>query len=73
MKNGRDMNGLNGIKVDGKVYEVAEYGRRECNECELKKKCMERSIDENPYCASFSGRRRKILRFSQTLTDKINN
>lgn len=66
------MNGINGIIVDGAVYEVAEYGKRQCNECDLKRKCMERLIDEHPYCNSFSGRRRKILRYSQELTDKIN-
>lgn len=66
------MNGLNGIIVDGKIYEVAEWGKRECNECSLHKACQKRPIDENPYCASFSGRRRRILRFSQSLTNKIN-
>ena len=62
----------NGIIIDGKIYEVAEWGVKECLECSLQPKCSHRFIDENPYCASFSGRRRKILRYSQSLTDKLN-
>ena len=64
---------MNGIIIDGAVYEVAEWGKRECNECSLHKACQKRPIDENPYCASFSGRRRKVLRYSQSLTDKLND
>lgn len=70
MKNGLDMNG---IIIDGAVYEVADFGEKECNDCSLQSKCKVRLIDENPFCASFSGRRRKILRYSQFLTDKLNS
>ena len=63
---------MNGIIIDGKVYEVADWSERECNDCSLQSKCKMRLIDENPYCATFSGRRRKVLHYSQSLTDKLN-
>ena len=67
------MNGLNGIIIDGKVYEAVLDDTDSCDECTFvdnKIGCCRKS-----YCVSFIpsyGKSPYIFRFSQTLTDKLN-
>lgn len=66
------MSGLNGIIISGKVYEVVPYSLNECGKCDLKKECDQISRD---YCLVdklFGCKDMRIFRFSQSLTDKIN-
>ena len=68
MKNGLDMNGINGIILDGKVYEATEGKEYSCMTCDL--------IDDESDCVCrdfcFNQGRCNVFRFSQSLTDKIN-
>ena len=65
------MNGLNGIIIDGKVYEVADSGTIafECKDCAIREKCdpgvLSLCFDVLPINHHF--------RFSQSMTDKLNN
>ncbi|MDE7464985.1 MAG: hypothetical protein K2M59_03800 [Muribaculaceae bacterium] len=70
MKNGLDMNGLNGIIIEGKCYEVVDRGTFSCKDCDLYERCHANGRYA-PACVAF-GYDRNIFRFSQTLTDKIN-
>ncbi|MDE7180078.1 MAG: hypothetical protein K2N88_02635 [Muribaculaceae bacterium] len=64
------MNGLNGIIVDGKVYEAVDRGAFSCKGCDLYKRCHT-NVRYASACIAF-GYDRYIFRFSQSLTDKIN-
>ena len=60
------MNGLNGIIVDGKVYEmVEENGISSCKGCAFR---FHFHCDYSELCMKHD----KIFRYSQSLTDKIN-
>lgn len=66
------MNGLNGIIVDGKVYEVVDSGTTafECKDCAIREKC-----DLLPGALSLCFNVLPInhhFRYSKELTDKIN-
>ena len=63
------MEKLNGIIIDGKVYETVEVERAVCDHCDLKDKCNQSSAFE--YCIEILGAR-EIFRYSQSLTDKLN-
>ena len=65
------MNGLNGIIVDGNVYEAIEWNEiNPCENCDLWEQCSECSYNVEPICSEFIDD--SIFRFSQSLTDKIN-
>ena len=64
------MKGINGIIVDGKVYEVISKGSYHCSDCALNERCHANGRYA-PACVAF-GYDRYIFRFSQTLTDKLN-
>lgn len=62
---------MNGIIIDGKVYEVVSAKFTECDNCALKKECDHVTGD---YClvdALFGINGNRIFRYSQSLTDKI--
>lgn len=66
------MEKTNGIIIEGKVYEVESYPFTHCDKCELKKECDQVSRD---YCLVdklFGCNGMRIFRYSQPLTDKIN-
>lgn len=63
---------MNGIIIDGKVYEVVPYSLNDCHKCELKKECDRVT---GSYCLAdklFGNKDMRIFRFSQELTDKLN-
>ena len=63
---------MNGIIIDGKVYEVVPYSLNSCDKCELKKECDQITGD---YCLVdklFGCHGMRIFRYSQPLTDKLN-
>ena len=62
------MNGLNGIIIAGKVYEVVK-GTWSCNGCDFNDGTKHCKWDRM-LCTPF--KRDCILRYSQSLTDKIN-
>ena len=65
------MNGINGIIVDGNVYEAVETGNAiTCSKCNLKMTCENHELWEP--CKILFGYDTH-LRFSQELTDKLNN
>ena len=64
------MNGLNGIIVDGKVYEIVKSYN--CSDCGLLEKCTKDAETFEAICYILSNKSRSIFRFSQNLTDKLN-
>lgn len=44
---------MNGIIIEDKVYEIAEWGKRECNDCSLHRKCQERPIDAKSFMEDY--------------------
>ena len=67
------MNGLNGIIIDGVVYEVTPKGSYHCSDCSLFEQCHD-GLTLYDICNAFRDRTKMqtIFRFSQSLTDKIN-
>lgn len=62
---------INGIIIDGKVYQAVDKGSRHCFDCDLYDKCNVLFAD---VCNMFSaGEKAKLFRHSQQLTDKLNN
>lgn len=60
---------INGIVIDGKVY---IEGRGSCEECDLRKKCMqEEELHDVNYCQIFVLGSGKNFRYSPELTDKL--
>ena len=67
------MNGLNGIILDGKVYKVIEGYDIMCKLCDIREFCEKQFNDYNVYiCHGLSEDDPVYFRFSQSLTDKIN-
>ena len=64
------MNGLNGIIIDGKGYETVKRDKNNCPDCGLYGRCYANGRYA-PACVAF-GSDLHIFRFSQSLTDKIN-
>ena len=63
---------MNGIIIDGKVYEVVPYSLNSCDKCALKKECDQITGD---YCLvdkMFGCNGMRVFRYSQSLTDKLN-
>lgn len=68
------MNGLNGIIIDGKVYEsMIGFDPSQCNHCDLSDICDKYFDDpkEDYPCKLFSCTK-VYFRHSQSLTDKLN-
>ena len=65
------MKKINCIVIDGRVYEAVPKGSRHCSDCDLYDKCDVCFFD---FCANFTNdmTMRYIFRYSQPLTDKIN-
>ena len=68
------MNGLNGIIIDGKGYELIERGREPaCPGCALYDPCSKNWARRGHQpCLITAPSGNRIFRFSQSLTDKIN-
>ena len=69
------MDGLNGIILNGKVYETIDTDLKTpfCNFCDIKEFCDKQYWDYNVYiCHGLSEDDPIYFRFSQTLTDKLN-
>ena len=65
------MNGLNGIILNGKFYEVVDADKfLTCEQCDLKDECYRKDAMWD-ICKDLFGYETN-LRFSQTLTDKLN-
>lgn len=62
------MNGINGIIIDGKFY-VIESAETPCIDCDLKQECSHGMLVGRICSVIDDGER---FRFSQELTDKIN-
>ena len=62
------MSGFKGIIIDGKVYEAILKGLNNCSDCALYGRC---SHGYARGCDAF-GYESYYFRFSQSLTDKIN-
>lgn len=63
---------INAIIIDGKVYEAV---KGECQDCALRMQCREEDVF-NEFCNFFEGyniRNAHNFRYSQSLTDKLNN
>lgn len=61
---------LNAVIISGKVYEAIPKGSRHCSDCDLYDRCNVLFAD---LCALFAeDTTRMIFRYSQSLTDKIN-
>lgn len=65
---------MNGVIIDGKVYEAVSKGSYRCGDCDLYNKCIDRPLRLDAFCVGLYGvcRGRIIFRFSKELTDKIN-
>lgn len=65
------MEKINAIIIDGKVYEIVETDELSCNGCVLSGKCKDIYLP----CADYllPKGRMAIYRFSQELTDKLND
>ena len=65
---------MNGIIIDGKVYEVIPKGSYHCSDCSLFEQCHA-GLTLYDICNAFIGRTgtQTIFRVSQLLTDKINS
>ena len=65
------MKGINGIIISGKVYETVDSGADiPCQICELRRKCNNHRLWDA--CRDVFGVD-SFFRFSQTLTDKLND
>ncbi len=64
------MKGINAIVIEGKVYELLPRCGCSCLTCALYKRCYANGRYA-PACVAF-GYDKYIFRFSQTLTDKLN-
>ena len=68
---------MNGLIIDGKVYEAVAQDMQFCCECDLYDKCCSWGEDHEKYhgmllasCLAFG--KENIFRYSQSLTDKLN-
>lgn len=68
------MEKINGIIIDGKVYEAVPKGSYHCSDCDLYKQCKRYSHVLTDACTNlmFVFEENIIFRYSQPLTDKIN-
>lgn len=67
------MNGLNGIIINGKVYEAVKRGSYHCSDCALYQECNDKWLRSMKLlCEPIADKERILFRFSQTLTDKLN-
>ena len=65
------MKGINGIIILGKVYEAVDSESNiPCQICELRCKCVKHDL-RDACCNVFESN--TYFRFSQTLTDKLND
>lgn len=66
---------MNGIIIDGKVYEAVPKGSCRCDDCDLYNKCIDRSLGLDAFCVGLYGvcHGRIIFRFSKELTNKLND
>lgn len=62
---------MNGIILDGKVYEAIKRGSRHCSDCDLFSYCNRYTSITCSNLTKDTGER-SIFRYSQILTDKIN-
>lgn len=62
---------LNGIIIDGKVYEAVSNGSRHCSDCDCYKECSNEPLKYAGICMGFNSQNKVIFRFSKELTDKI--
>lgn len=62
---------LNGIIIDGKVYEAVSNGSRHCSDCDCYKDCYNEPLKYAGICMGFNSQNKVIFRFSKELTDKI--
>ena len=63
---------MNGIIIDGKVYEAVPKGRYHCSDCDLHLECNAKWMQSMKLlCEPIADKERVLLRFSQELTDKI--
>ena len=63
---------MNGIIIDGKVYEAIPKGSYHCSDCSLFEQCKKDPANYGRLCISNILEDNVIFRFSQSLTDKIN-
>lgn len=65
---------MNGIIIDGKVYEAVHRGSYHCSDCDLYKRCVDRPVVFDALCSGLVGICNEVImfRFSKELTDKIN-
>ena len=59
---------INGIIIDGKVYESVSKGSRHCSDCDFYEQC---DITLTEMCTKF-GEGGNLFRYSQSLTRKLN-
>ncbi len=63
---------MNGIILSGKVYEAIPRGSRHCFDCHLYEQCKKDPRQYPMLCFTDLMEPRKIFRFNQELTDKLN-
>lgn len=61
---------INGIIVNGKVYEVIPVQTMKCHDCDMRDNCRN-TIFLSP-CSVWNPSGDVVLRYSQSLTDKLN-
>lgn len=62
---------MNGIIIDGKVYEVVGFPFNHCDKCDLKKECDQTTGDHCLVDKLFGCNGMRVFRYSQELTNKI--
>lgn len=67
------MEKLSAIVLDGKVYEAVRRGSYHCSECDLYQECKKAPADYGRLCLASILSERVIFRYSQSITDKLNN
>lgn len=65
------MEEINGIIIEGKVYEAVPKGSYHCSDCDLREQC-DCELDEACLNLGFHLDTNIVFRYSQPLTDKIN-
>lgn len=64
---------MNGIIIDGKVYEAVHRGSCHCSDCDLYNRCLNRPVVFNALCMGFYDTCHDIImfRFSKGRTEKL--
>lgn len=63
---------MNGLIIDGEVYESVPRGSYHCFDCDLYERCGKDPQQYSMICFTDLMYGRKIFRYSKSLTDKLN-